>query len=189
MADIPVQRSYEQILSDIVDSFIARTGISSLKVGSPLLSMMEAVAQSQFRNTADGFKLLSSSSLDYAVGDALTQIAADEGLTRRNAASSFGYVTFTDKSYTKISTLLKEQTVAGSFDVKVTGTTGFIEPKQVRIGSDTYTISAVNGDTITFASALSKLYPVGTEVVQLSGIGWNRYTQLRYHQHCHYSGW
>jgi uncharacterized phage protein gp47/JayE len=168
MADIPVPRSYEQIVSDIVDAFIARTGISALKVGSPLRSMMEAVAQSQFRGSQDTFNLLEAASLDHATGDALTQIAADEGLVRKNASASFGYVTFTDKAFTKISSQLVYQTAAGQTSITLLDATGFTGGAVI-IDGEEYAISTIAGNTITLGSALVKTLAQGTEVVFKQG--------------------
>lgn len=168
MADIPVPRSYEQIVSDIVDAFIARTGISALKVGSPLRSMMEAVAQSQFRGSQDTFNLLEAASLDHATGDALTQIAADEGLVRKNASASFGYVTFTDKAFTKISSQLVYQTAAGQTNITLLDATGFTGGAVI-IDGEEYAISTIAGNTITLGSALVKTLGQGTEVVFKQG--------------------
>lgn len=169
MADTPIPRSYEQIVSDIVDSFIARTGISALKVGSPILSMIEAVAQSQMRNSQDTFNLLASQSLDHATGDALTQIAADEGLVRKNASASFGYVTFTDNAFTKVSTQLTAGASRGQNYLTVNDITGFAINDSIIIGSEVRVISNVSGNTLTLTGTLSSVYSIGTEVVKVQG--------------------
>lgn len=169
MADTPIPRSYEQIVSDIVDSFIARTGISALKVGSPILSMIEAVAQSQMRNSQDTFNLLASQSLDHATGDALTQIAADEGLVRKNASASFGYVTFTDNAFTKVSTQLTAGASRGQNYLTVNDITGFATNDSIVIGNEVRVISNVSGNTITLNGTLSSVYSIGTEVVKSQG--------------------
>lgn len=169
MADTPIPRSYEQIVSDIVDSFIARTGISALKVGSPILSMIEAVAQSQMRNSQDTFNLLASQSLDHATGDALTQIAADEGLVRKNASASFGYVTFTDNAFTKVSTQLTAGASRGQNFITVNDITGFAQNDSIIIGNEVRVISNVSGNTLTLTGTLSAVYSIGTEVVKSQG--------------------
>ena len=169
MADTPIPRSYEQIVSDIVDSFIARTGISALKVGSPILSMIEAVAQSQMRNSQDTFNLLASQSLDHATGDALTQIAADEGLVRKNASASFGYVTFTDGAFTKVSTQLTAGASRSQNSITVNDITGFAVNDSIIIGNEVRVISNVSGSTITLTGILSSVYSIGTEVVKSQG--------------------
>ena len=45
MAGIPVPRSYPQFLGASIDAVTSRVGIRRLKVGGPLLSILEAAAQ------------------------------------------------------------------------------------------------------------------------------------------------
>ena len=119
MADTPTPRSLQQILGDMQDSFISRTGISSLKVGNPILSILESVAQSQLRDSQDVFTLLASVSLDRATGTALDAIAAEEGLVRKGASASTGSVTVTDTSVTKVSTYLQAEVAVNSTTINV----------------------------------------------------------------------
>jgi uncharacterized phage protein gp47/JayE len=115
------------------DAFISKTGISALKIGSPLRSLLEAVAQSQLKNSEDIFNLLNSMSLEHATGTALDSIAADEGLVRRNATSAFGYVTFTDVGFTKVETVLAQPTPIGASSIKVKNGVGFATGDKITI--------------------------------------------------------
>lgn len=186
MADIPVPRSYQQILGDTVDAFVSRTGISALKVGSPILSLMEAVAQSQLRDSEDVFSLLNSISLDRATGTALESIASDEGLARKSAAPSFGYVTFTDTGFTKVQTTLSEAVAVGATVLKVPETYGFVvgdyviidkgnanveggsTGPSIQITAITPSSTNVNG-TITVSPALSYPHPPNTPILKRQG--------------------
>src|SRR6185312_4255715 len=102
MATIPVPRSYSQIIGDMIDAFLSRFGLRSLKVGSPVLSILESVAQSQLRSSEDIFTLLEAQSLDNASGDALDRIGADESTPRIPQNPASGTVTITDSSFTKV---------------------------------------------------------------------------------------
>lgn len=104
MANVPTPRSYPQILGDMIDAFQSRFGIDNLRVGSPILSIMEAAAQSDLRSSQDIFAMLNSISLDRAEGDALDRIGADEDLPRRAETFASGLVNIGDASFTKLST-------------------------------------------------------------------------------------
>ncbi len=116
---IPTPRSYNQILADMLDAFMARFGIDRVKPGSPILSILEAAAQSDLRSTQDIFSYLNSINLDRARGDAVDRIGADEDLPRFNETFGTGVVTVGDSSFDKISTKIYVGTPA-----PIVGTTG-----------------------------------------------------------------
>lgn len=140
MADIPTPRSYNQILGDMVAAFLARYPIHDLKIGSPILSILEASAQSDLRNTADIFKFLASVNLDSAEGTALDKILADEGTQRIGASPSSGLVTIGDSRFTKKSTTVYHATPAplvGTTTVNVTNASGWATTGFLYIGRGT----------------------------------------------------
>ena len=100
---IPTPRSYQTILSDMIATFVARYGISSLQVGGPILTFLEANSQSQTRNTQDILAALTARNLDAVEGAALDLIGEEEGRQGRRitATPSFGYVTVSDSSFSK----------------------------------------------------------------------------------------
>ncbi len=104
MATVPVARSYNQILGDLLDAFLSRTGLTSIRTGSPVLSILEAAAQSDVRSSQDIFQMLASVSLDNAEKSALDRIAAEENTSRQPDTTASGPVTVSDTRYTKIST-------------------------------------------------------------------------------------
>jgi hypothetical protein len=103
MATTPTPRSNSQIFGDLLDDLLSRLGLTGIKPGSPVLALLEAVAASDTRNSHDAYNLLVSISLDYAEKQALDRIGAREQIPRPGASSAIGYVTFTDTSFSKIS--------------------------------------------------------------------------------------
>lgn len=104
MATTPTPRSNSQIFGDLLDVLLSRLGLTGIKPGSPVLSLLEAVAASDTRNSHDAYNLLVSISLDYAERQALDRIGAREQVPRPGATPAIGYVNFADTSFSKIST-------------------------------------------------------------------------------------
>lgn len=171
MANAPTPRSYTQILGGMVSAFLARFPIRNLKVGGPILSILEAAAQSDLRNTAETFTLLASSSLDSAEGTALDRIMADENTKRIGAAPSTGVVSVTDTRYAKKASVLyqgKPAPLAGTTTLYVTDATGWPASGSVYVGRGTqhyegplqYTsITPPGGGNSYFTINLSVSYP------------------------------
>ena len=86
----------------MTDAFESKFGIPTLNIGSPILRILEAAAQSDFRSSNDIFALLRAEDLNQADGPALILIAADEGLTPIAQSPSSGPVQITDTSFTKV---------------------------------------------------------------------------------------
>src|SRR5262245_60635030 len=122
MADIPIPRSYPQILGDMVDAFLSKQGIKNLRVGGPILSTLETAAQGDLRGSQDIFDLLSAISLDSATGLALSRIGADERVPKITEAPSTGSVDIKDTSFTKVATRIfqgKPAPIVGSVSIDV----------------------------------------------------------------------
>lgn len=140
MANTPTPRSFQSILGAMIDTFRSKTGLGTLRVGGPILSILEAAAQSDVRATQDIFGLLDSLSLDRAEGEALARIGADEGLRQRGALSASGLVDISDKSFRKVSTTVYGGTAApssGSFMIDIASGAGFPASGAVYIGRGT----------------------------------------------------
>jgi hypothetical protein len=88
------------------DAFLSKQGIRSLRVGGPIVSLLEAAAQSDMRNAQDIFNLLTSADLDNATGLALSRIGRGEGIPKLEITPSAGVVTLSDTSFTKKATRL-----------------------------------------------------------------------------------
>jgi hypothetical protein len=140
MATIPQPRSFNAIVGDMVSAFLSRFGIRALKTGSPVLSIIEAAAQSDLRSSQDIFDMLNSQSLDSASGTALDRIAADEDLERLGESPASGEVTVTDASITKVSSKLYQgqpAPIVGSASIYVVDATDFTDTGTIYVGRGT----------------------------------------------------
>lgn len=182
MANIPVQRSYSQILGTSIGSFVSRTGIARLKIGNPILSIFEATAQSQLRSSADTFQLLAAINLDNATGQALARIGADENVPKLLARASSGYVNISDTSFEKISSLIYQGTgapIVGSTSINVSDATDFPASGSVYLGRNTqnyegpltYTSKVDNTSywTLNLSSPTTRFHNLGESVVLAQG--------------------
>jgi hypothetical protein len=118
MSDLPVPRSAPQILGEMIDSVATDLGISRLKPGNPILSVLEASARSDVRTSHDVLKSLLSRDADQQSGQALIDAARLEGLPILTALRASGTVTISDTSFTKISSQ-----ISGSKSAPVVGST------------------------------------------------------------------
>ena len=100
----PNPKSYEQILSEMIDTYLSKIGINDLNVGGAMLSFMETDAQTVYRALAENFSYLRDSSVDNASGEALRRIAADENVKIQTAKVATGKVTIRDTSFEKRAT-------------------------------------------------------------------------------------
>lgn len=140
MSTVPVPRSYQQILADLIDGFRSKVGIRNLRVGGGILSMLEATARSDLRSSQDQFGILNSTSLDNATGTALDRKGADEQCPRLQQGASSGSTTISDSSFTKKSTTLFQGAAApivGSTVIPVVDATLFPASGSIYIGRGT----------------------------------------------------
>lgn len=138
--DIPTPRSFPQVLGEVLDAVTSRTGIRRLRVGNPILSVLEAAAQSDVRGSADVFRLLRARDLDSAQGIALDRIGQDEDVVRLRPVKTSGLVTISDTSFQKIATTITPATfapIAGSDVIKVAAASDFTPTGEVYIGRGT----------------------------------------------------
>lgn len=178
MADYPTPRSYAQIRQDMIDSFLSRYGIPSLQVGSPILALIEAAAQSDTHDTQDIFQLLNAQSLDRATGTALYNRDIAQAYPPTKQTAAYGYVTITDSTYTKLySTVYAGQPlpVVGTTDIYVKDASTFPATGTVYIGFGTenyegplaYTSVTNSGDywIITLSTATARAHNADETVV------------------------
>lgn len=119
---LPTPRSFSQILGQMINTFLTRLGLPSIKTGDPSLSIMEAAAQSDFRSTQDVFQNLTSQYLDGSTGQALDRKGRDERVARISQTSATGRVTISDTSFSKIETQIYQGgtgVTAGSTTISV----------------------------------------------------------------------
>ena len=139
-SNIPVPRSFNQIVGGMIDAFLASYGLKALKVGSPVLSMFEAAAESDLRNSQDIFSMLRATTLAQAAGTALDRLAADEGTSRQTNTFASGAVTVTDTSFTKISSSVYQglpAPIAGVSVVNVVDASNFPASGSIYLGRGT----------------------------------------------------
>jgi len=187
LADQPIPRSYNQVVSDILDSFLSRIGLKNVKVAGPLLSIIEAAAQSDIRGSQDVFMMLDSLSIDRAEAQALDRIANDENLTRISVTPATGTVDFSDISFTKIATTVYQGVAApgiGTTVLKVTDASKFPVKGSIYIGRTTvnyegpkpYNTNGLNPPvnngsfwTITLDTGTIKFHNLGETVILAQG--------------------
>lgn len=140
MSTIPVPRSVPQIIEDILNAIESKTGIPAVKVGSPVLSIVEAAAISDFRSTQDLFGVLNSLGLDRATGPALDKIGNDDDIPRPGATFASGFVSVGDSSFVKISSKVyagKPAPIVGTTTLYVADASSFFASGSVYLGRGT----------------------------------------------------
>lgn len=139
--EIPRPRSRQQTLGEMLNVFTSRYGIPRLKIGGPLLSSFEAVAQSQMRCTQDIWNLLDLSDYNRLEGTALDAAVAEEGMSARfGARPATGRVDFTDTRFARTSTRIYSGAPppsAGAGVISVADAGGFPASGQIYVGRGT----------------------------------------------------
>jgi hypothetical protein len=187
MANIPVLRSKEQILGDLVDGFLARVDtVNDLSRQSVLMQFLNAVAQVNFKAYADIIQTLDALSVDRAVGEALQRLARDKNVPILSGRAASGKVEVTDISISKISSLVyagQPAPVAGSSKLYVADASKFSASGFLYIGRKTpnnegplkYTSVQAEGGgaywsiTLATTSLTTKFHNIGEEVVLAQG--------------------
>lgn len=140
MANIPTPRSLSQIEGAMFNAFLTLTGLPTIVVESPVLSIFDAAAQSDLRSSQDIFLVLNSQNLDRAEGTALDRIGADEQEARQTETASSGPVAVNDTSFTKISSKIfqgQPAPIVGSASIFVNDATSFPASGSLYIGRGT----------------------------------------------------
>lgn len=182
MANLPKPRSYNQILGDMISSFLSRYGLTALYPGSPLLAILEAAAQSDLRNGQDIFNVRLALSIDNATGDALDNIGNSENIKRQGSSTTTGSVTITDASFQKISSKIYQglpAPIVGSTNINVSDGSSFPPSGKIYLGRGTlnyegslpYASIENNGSywTITLTSPTQVYHNLGETVILAQG--------------------
>lgn len=175
-------KSYNQILGDMIRKVIADAPPNDVNTGSVLLTLLEAVAQVDFENSASVLSVLELLSIDATRNSDLDSRAGDLGLSRSPARKATGFVTMTDSNITKRSTGLyqvKPAPIAGTTQIFVNDATDWSLTGNLFIGRGTqnfegpiaYTsiVDNVSFFTINLASALQKDHLISDVVVDAQG--------------------
>lgn len=179
MATFPTPRSYSQMLGSMLNAFLSRARFPKLKKGDPSLSLLEAAAQSDFRNSQEVLRMLSLRDLQNVSGTDLDAVGRDEKVARIGQSASTGSITVRDSSFSKVSSTVSSGTPAGSSVVLIANGTGFSASGSVYLGRGTsavegplaYSSIVDNGSywTITLSTPTSNYHSVGETVVLSQG--------------------
>lgn len=141
MADLPVLRSKEQILGELITGFLARVpDVNDFSRGSVILQFFSAVAQQNFKAAADVIAMIDALSVDRATGEALQRLAADADVTISSGTFASTRVDITDVSFTKISSSVyagQPAPVAGSLNIYVNDASKMPATGSIYIGRGT----------------------------------------------------
>jgi len=182
VANTPTPKSYPQLLGDSIDAVTSRIGIRRLKVGAPILSLLEAAAQADTRISADVFQMLLAQGLDNATGNALDRIGASEGVPRNLLSKATGTVTITDVSFNKVSSKIYPggfAPIVGAVTINVENAAGWPSTGNVYVGRNTPNIegplhytSITNAGTyytLNLSTPTSSFHNLGETVVLAQG--------------------
>lgn len=182
MSELPVPRSQAQIQAAIVDAFSSKEGITDMQAGNPLLSVFEAASLSDFRSSADIFRLLSAISLDKATGLALIRIGQEENVSKQVQKEATGTVTISDSSFTKLESRIYQglpAPIVGSTTVHVTDASLWPASGSFYLGRGTanyegalaYSAKVNNTThwTLTLSSGTTRLHNIGEAATLAQG--------------------
>lgn len=182
MAGTPTPKSYEQILGDMLATYIAKIGVNDLNTGSAVTSFFEAMAQAVYRASADNFSILRDYNVDRASGEKLKRIATEENINISGDVVATGAVTVRDTSFTKISTKVyagSNPPNIGSSTIRVSDASLFSATGSVYIGRGTPNVEgplAYSATTqvggfweLTLVSPTTKFHNISESVILSQG--------------------
>jgi len=140
MAKFPNPKSYEQILGDMLATYISKIGVNDLNVGSAVTSFFESMAQAVYRSSGDTFSILRDYSVDRAESEALKRIAEEERVFPIPARVATGRITITDTSFEKVVTKVYQGSPPpniGSNTINVSDAAEFTATGSIIIGRGT----------------------------------------------------
>ena len=180
---LPQPQSYEQIQGNLLSSYASKVGISDFNVGSLVTSLFEVVALQAARSSGDVFQILKDYSITRATGDALQNLAIENGVTPVTAQPATGFVTIIDTRFTQISTQIYAGTTSpniGTTLINISNGASFPATGSVYIGIGTpdiegpiaYSSVVPNGNyyTMTLSAPTAKYHNIN-ETVLLSQYG------------------
>lgn len=182
MAGTPTPKSYEQILGDMLATYIARIGVNDLNTGSAVTSFFEAMAQAVYRASADNFSILRDFNVDRASGEKLKRIAKEENVNILGDVVATGSVTITDTSFNKIATKVyagSNPPNIGSTTIRISDGSLFTATGSVYIGRGTTNVegplaySAINQVggfwELTLVNPTTKFHNISESVILAQG--------------------
>ncbi len=154
---LPQPLSYQQIVAQLNSSYAAAIGVNDLNVGSANVSFTQIVGLMVARASGDIFQILNDYSLQRAQGPALQNLAIEYGVPPLPAQTATGFVTVTDLSFQKISTVIyagQNPPILGSTTIYVSDASKFPATGSVYLGRSTVNVEG--------PIAYSSITPVGT---------------------------
>lgn len=188
MANLPVLRSRETIIGNIIDGFLSRRPeVNDLSRNSALSQLFTAAGQSQFKASASVIGMIDAISVDRAIGEALQRIARDRNVPIFPATSATGKIDITDTSFSKIQTTVyagQPAPVAGALVVFVADASKFQASNgRIYVGRGTSNVEgpleyasvqpeaggAYWSITLKASSATTKFHNIGETVIFAQG--------------------
>jgi len=174
MATTPTPRSFSQILGTMLGTFRHLAGLAAVQVGDPSVSILEAGAQSDFRNTQEILKAQAWVDIGNRTGHELDATGASIGRHRLLATRAQGVVTITDPSFVRVSGTLASDAISGATVLTLSEEGSFPASGSVYVGREsgaeeghfTFTRSGV---FITLGSALAGYHQAGETIVLAQG--------------------
>lgn len=133
-------KSYNQRLGLMARKILADTGLSDLRVGSVISSILEAAAQSDFEIEASIVEMIKLFNIDTTEGADLDRKALEFNIRRFTAAPANDYVNISDTSFTKRSSKIYiglPPAVVGDAVVHVEDASSFPSTGQIYLGRGT----------------------------------------------------
>jgi len=178
----PTPKSYDELLGQMLQTYMAKISVNDLNTGSAVLSFFEAVAQHVYLANASNFSILRDYNLDRATGEALKRIAIEERISPIPARVATGRIAIIDESFEKIETKVYAGAAApniGSNVLKVSDASNFPSSGKIIVGRGTnnvegpidYTaVTPVGGYyELTLASSTSKYHNISESVILAQG--------------------
>lgn len=146
-------KSFQQIMTDMIATFLANSPLNDLNKGSIISTFLEAAASEDFNQYFQMLSIIANFSLDNTTGSDLDNRAKEFGLSGRiQPSKAFGKVTISDTAFTKIVTKLYAGLagpVAGQQTIYVDSALSFPASGTIIIGRSTN-----NAETISYSSII-----------------------------------
>ncbi len=182
MTQDPRPRSFQQVLGDLEDGLLSRTGLDGLREGGPALDVLESVAQASTRANQDVFSGLNASDPTRLTGEQLDRYGRSRGVRRKPAVPATTPVTVTDTSFLRVASKLSTLTAPpapGNSTINVQDARLFAASGSVYVGRGTaslegplaYTSKVNNGSdwTLVLSGTVARRHDGTEEVVLAQG--------------------
>jgi len=153
-------KSYNEILGQLVRKLKADSNLTDLNVGSVIRTLLEAVAQNDFENSASIMSILQLSNIDSVSGSDLDKKASEFGITRFSAQKSTGTINIYDPSVIETTSTLyigKPAPIKGQSSIYLTDASEFKPTGTIFIGRGSISYELVSYSQKIFHGAFWEL--------------------------------